>query len=182
MQVLLSKHHHGQSTNRLLCDLRDQGLPVSPGTVAGGLNYLAPLFEPLLRAFYKRQMNERLFHGDETRWEVFVILEGKAGTRWYLWVFRSASVIYYRLEPTRGAGVPEAHFGGPRTGRVILVCDRYSAYKKLARLCSNIILLAFCWAHVRRDFLDAGRSMKELENWALEWKERIGALYHLNHQ
>ncbi len=60
-----------------------------------------------------------------------------------------------------------------------LVCDRYSAYKKLARLAQNI-LLAFCWAHVRRDFLDAGRAFAELEQWALEWKERIGTLYYLN--
>jgi transposase len=44
-----------------------------------------------------------------------------------------------------------------------------------------LILLAFCWAHVRRDYLDAGRSYKELEPWALDWKERIGELYHRNH-
>ena len=64
---------------------------------------------------------------------------------------------------------------------MIIVCDRYSAYKKLARL-SDVILLAFCWAHVRRDFLDAGRGYKDLESWALEWKTRIGELYHCNHQ
>ncbi len=181
VQVLLSKYHYGQPTHRLLHDLRDQRLPVSPGTVAGGLNALAPLFKPLIEALYARQMGERLFHGDETRWEVFVIMEGKAGTRWYLWVFRSASVIYYRLDSSRSAAVPDAHFGGLQAERVILVCDRYSAYKKLARL-SAIILLAFCWAHVRRDFLDVGRSLAELTGWALEWKQRIGALYHLNHQ
>lgn len=181
VQVLLSKYHYGQPTHRLLHDLRDQGLPVSPGTVIGGLNTLAPLFKPLIGALYDRQMGEPLFHGDETRWEVFVVVEGKSGTRWYLWVFRSASVIYYRLDPSRSATIPCAHFGGLQAGRVILVCDRYSAYKKLARL-SEIILLAFCWTHVRRDFLDAGRSMTELTDWALEWKERIGVLYHFNHQ
>ncbi len=63
--------------------------------------------------------------------------------------------------------------------KAIIVCDRYSAYKKLARL-AECILLAFCWAHVRRDFLDAGRCLPELERWALAWKERIGTLYHLN--
>jgi len=31
-------------------------------------------------------------------------------------------------------------------------------------------------------FLDAGRAFTELEVWALEWKERIGTLYHLNKQ
>jgi len=181
VEVLLRKFHYAQPTNRLLADLRDQHLSVSPGTVAGGLQALAPLFEPLMEALYVRQMNEQLFHCDETRWEVFVHLEGKVGSRWYLWVNRSASVIFYILDPSRSAAVPGAHFAGLRSGRVVIVCDRYSAYKKLARL-SEMILLAFCWAHVRRDFLEAGRSIVSLEPWALQWKRRIGELYHLNHQ
>jgi transposase len=124
-------------------------------------------------------MSEQLFHNDETRWEVFVEIEGKVGTRWYLWVTRSPSVVFYCIDPTRSAAVPGAHFAGLQHDQVIIVCDRYSAYKKLARLADNI-LLAFCWAHVRRDFLDAGRAFAELEQWALEWKGRIGTLYHLN--
>jgi len=75
--------------------------------------------------------------------------------------------------------VPGAHFAGLQADTVILVCDRYSAYKKLARLAPRI-LLAFCWAHVRRDFLEAGRAFAELEPWALEWKGHIATLYHLN--
>ena len=180
VEVILGKYRYGQPSNRYLQDLKDQGLPVSPGTLAGGLQALAPLFEPVLEALYCKQMSERLFHNDETRWEVFVEIEGKVGTRWYLWVTRSQSVIFYCIDPSRSAAVPGAHFAGLQAdGKVIIVCDRYSAYKKLARLAANI-LLAFCWAHVRRDFLDAGRAFSELEEWALEWKGRIGTLYHLN--
>ena len=179
VEVLLSKFHYGQPTHRYLEDLSDQGLPVSPGTVAGGLQKLVPLFKPIMDRFHQKQMTETLFHNDETRWEVFVEMEGKVGTRWYLWVTRSQSVIYFILDPRRSADVPGAHFSGLQQEQVIIVCDRYSAYKKLTRL-SNLILLAFCWAHVRRDFLDAGRSYKELEHWALAWKERIGELYHRN--
>jgi len=87
---------------------------------------------------------------------VFEAIEGKVGWRWYLWLTRSASVIYYVIDPSRSAAVPGAHFKGLSQDRVIIVCDRYSAYKKLARLLP-IILLAFCWAHVRRDFLNAGK-------------------------
>ncbi|MCP3870020.1 MAG: transposase [Gammaproteobacteria bacterium] len=47
------------------------------------------------------------------------------------------------------------------------------------RLC-EAILLAFCWAHLCRDYLNAGRGYKALEAWALEWKQNIGALYHYN--
>jgi len=180
VEVILGKYRYGQPSNRHLQDLKDQGLPVSPGTLAGGLQTLSKLFEPVLEALYCKQMSERLFHNDETRWEVFVEIEGKVGTRWYLWVTRSQSVIFYCIDPSRSAAVPGAHFAGLQAdGKVIIVCDRYSAYKKLARLAANI-LLAFCWAHVRRDFLDAGRAFSELEEWALEWKGRIGTLYHLN--
>ena len=179
VEVILSKYCYGQPSNRYLQDLADQGLPVSPGTLAGGLQALAPLFEPVLEALYCKQMSERLFHNDETRWEVFVEIQGKVGTRWYLWVTRSQSVIFYCIDPSRSAAVPGAHFAGLQNDKVIIVCDRYSAYKKLARLADNI-LLAFCWAHVRRDFLDAGRAFAELEHWALEWKAHIGTLYRLN--
>ena len=179
VEVILGKYRYGQPSNRYLQDLSDQGLPISPGTLAGGLQTLAPLFEPVLEALYCKQMSEELFHNDETRWEVFVAIEGKVGTRWYLWVTRSQSVVFYCIDPSRSAAVPGAHFAGLQADKVIIVCDRYSAYKKLARLAANI-LLAFCWAHVRRDFLDAGRAFPELKGWALEWKERIGTLYHLN--
>jgi transposase len=179
VEVLLSKFQYAQPTHRHLEDLGDLALTASPGTVAGGLRAIAPLFEPIMEGFYEKQMTETLFHNDETRWEVFVELEGKVGSRWYLWVTRSASVIFFVLDPSRSAAVPGAHFAGLQNGRAIIVCDRYSAYKKLARL-SDIILLAFCWAHVRRDFLDAACSFKELEPWALEWTQRIAALYHRN--
>lgn len=181
VEVILSKFRYGQPIHRYCQDLRDLGLPVSPGTIADGLQALAPLFQPVVDALYRQQMGERVFHNDETRWEVFEAIDGKAGSRWYLWVTRSASVIYFCIDPSRSAAVPGAHFAGLLGDQVIIVCDRYSAYKKLARLI-GIILLAFCWAHVRRDFLDAGRTLAELESWALDWKARIGELYHLNQQ
>ncbi len=44
------------------------------------------------------------------------------------------------------------------------------------------IVLAFCWAHVRRDFIDAQRGDPELEKWSATWVSRIGHLYQLNDQ
>ena len=61
----------------------------------------------------------------------------------------------------------------------MLVCDRYSAYKSLALECEELIL-AFCWAHVRRDFLKAARSWPALEGWMFTWVVDIRELYHLN--
>ena len=45
-----------------------------------------------------------------------------------------------------------------------------------------IFILAFCWAHVRRDFIKAARSYPDEKEWMLDWVERIGGSYHINNQ
>lgn len=181
VHILLGKFLYAQPLNRILRELRGYGLSLSPGTITGGLHKIAALFTPLKQAWYEHQMSESRFHNDESRWEVFTAVDGKVGHRWYLWVTRSPEVIYYQVAPTRSAAVPMAHFSGLDAAKVIVVCDRYSAYKKLARL-NAAIILAFCWAHVRRDFLAVALNFPTLKEWALEWVAEIGTLYHLNHQ
>jgi len=180
-RVLLDKYLYSRPTHRLCQELEHQGLHLSQGTITDGLQRLKGLFEPLMSVLYERQMTEKLFHGDETRWEVFEEVEGKTGHRWYLWVMQSVSVVYYRMAPGRGADVPKGHFAELRKDllKVVLVCDRYSAYKSLALGCDELIL-AFCWAHVRRDFLKAARSWPELESWMFAWVNDIRELYRLN--
>jgi transposase len=179
--VLLDKYLYGRPTHRFCEALQQHGVPLAQGTLTDGLQRIAVLFEPVMRALYERQMGEKLFHGDETRWEVFAEVAGKTGHRWYLWVTQSASVVFYRMAPGRGADVPKAHFAKLRKDLVdvVLVCDRYSAYKCLAKGHEGLIL-AYCWAHVRRDFLKAARSWPELESWMWAWVDDIRTLYRLN--
>jgi transposase len=179
--VLLDKYLYSRPTHRLCQELEHHGLHLSQGTITDGLQRLKVLVEPLMPVLYERQMTEKLFHGDETRWEVFEEVEGKTGDRWYLWVMQSPSVVYYRMAPGRGADVPKGHFAKLRKDlvEVVLVCDRYSAYKSLAKDCDELIL-AYCWAHVRRDFLKAARSWPELESWMFTWVDDIRELYRFN--
>lgn len=177
--VLLNKFHYSQPTNRLLNQYEELGLPISAGSVTGGLKILKKLFQPVYDALHSQQMTEDRFHNDESGWKVFENIEGKIGNRWWLWVCRSASVVFFQIAPGRGADVPVDHFKDMERQKIIVICDRYSAYKSLAKQLAFIIL-AFCWAHVRRDFLDAARKYPELEEWALCWVEKIGDLYHTN--
>src|SRR5207249_7434501 len=151
------------------------------GPLTEGVQKIAVLFEPVMTTLEERQRSEKLFQGDETRWEVFEEVEGKTGHRWYLWVMQSAAVVLYRMAPGRGADVPKAHCAKRHKDLVdvVVVCDRYSAYKCLAKACDDL-LLAFGWAHVRRDFLKAARSWPELERWMFTWVEGIRELYRLN--
>src|SRR4029450_7424999 len=125
--VLLDKYIYGRPTYRLCAQLKHHGLPLSQGTLTNGLQKIAALFEPVMTKLYERQMREKRFHGDETRWEVFEEVDGKTGYRWYLWVMQSAAVVFYRMAPGRGADVPKAHFAKLHKDLVdvVLVCDRY---------------------------------------------------------
>jgi len=175
--VLLDKYLYGRPSQRLLQDFHDHGLHMSAGTLAGGLQALAPLFEPLDKAFLAKLRTEPHWHADETRWAVFVEVDGKVGHRWYLWVFHSSSVVHYALDATRAAKVIQTELAGVDKG--IISCDRYSGYKRFARLNPGVTL-AYCWAHQRRDFLDLANSYPDETPWAFAWVEAIGELYHLN--
>lgn len=177
VELLLSKYLYAQPTNRLLQSWATLGLNLSQGTIIGGLKPMGPLFTPVVQALRERQLTEGYCHADETGWKVFEAIEGKVGYRWYLWVIRSASAIVYVMAPGRSASVPMEYFSRLLV-QTILVCDRYSAYKKFARTIG--VLLAFCWAHVRRDYIELARGYPPLQAWAMGWVERIGTLYHLN--
>jgi transposase len=176
-QVLLDKFAYGRPSQRLVLDLAAHGLQMSPGTLAGGLQAIAPLFEPIAQALMARLRSEQHLHADETRWAVFMDIEGKVGHRWYLWVFHARSVVHYVLDPVRSSQVVTDELAGIK--QAILNCDRYSAYKKFARLHPGVVL-AFCWAHQRRDFLELAHSYPACEPWAFEWVDAIGELYRLN--
>ena len=65
----------------------------------------------------------------------------------------------------------------------ILNVDRYSAYKALANL--GLLVLSFCWAHVRRDFTDIAKKYPEnikLVGWAEKWLLKIAGLYRINNK
>src|SRR5208283_552970 len=64
--------------------------------------------------------------------------------------------------------------------RGVLMVDRYSAYKAMIWVKDGVIVLAFCWAHVRRDFIRVGKGWPKLKTWALEWLRRIRVLYRVN--
>ena len=52
----------------------------------------------------------------------------------------------------------------------------------MAQVKSGVVILVFCWAHVRRDFIAVGKGWPELTDWAITWLRRIRDLYHLNRQ
>ena len=178
VEILLDKYFSYRPTERLLASWRLLGLDLAPGTVNEGLPRLEVLLRPIYEALKERNPQGDLHQGDETRWRVFVVLEGKEGYGWWLWVVLGPDTVIYLLDPSRSHTVPENHYRAESRG--VLVVDRYTAYKAMSWVKDGVLVLAFCWSHVRRDFIRVGKGWPKLKTWALEWLRRIRVLYRLN--
>jgi transposase len=180
VMILQHKFEFFQPLHRIIAELRSHALQLPAGTITGGMQKLVPLFQPLYELLVEHNRAAEHWHCDETRWRVFVHLADKAGFVWYLWVFATKESIVFVLDPTRAHDVPETHFGDAAQG--IINVDRYSAYKAMAQVKAGQLVLAFCWAHVRRDFLAVLTGWPELLDWAWSWVEEIATLYRRNDQ
>jgi len=201
VDILVSKFMSHLPVNRQLFEMVQAGVDIRAGAVFGGLkkiysDYLEPLHEALI-------IDLRLaghWHADETRWRMFL---HECKTLWYMWAYRSADIVVFVLDPTRAAAVPlktlfdldpediganglqleTAPVETAPERRKIMTVDRYSAYKTLMRY--GLVLLAYCWAHVRRDFIDITKKYPGnpvLCQWAEAWVLKIANLYQINHK
>jgi transposase len=136
------------------------------------------LLEPIYQAICDKNKLEDRWNADETGWLVQEKVEGKDTTRWYIWVFKTALTVVYRLSSTRSAETLFDHLGGVDG---TISCDRFSAYKRFVDETSGNISLSFCWAHVRRDYIRVGQSYPEHREWAITVVEvEIRLLYKLH--
>jgi transposase len=176
--VLLDKYALGRPTYRLLAQWRLHGLDLALGTLTDGLRRVLPLLEPFDEALRAHSRRQQHWQGDETRWHVFASTEGKVGYQWWLWLVLSAEVAVFTLAAGRSHDIPEGLLGDDARG--ILNADRYAAYPALKQVKAGQVILALCWAHQRRDFIEVERGRPELNAWASAWLARIGTLYRLN--
>ncbi len=177
VHILAEKFLFQRPMSRILQTLTMEDFYVSQGTITGGLEKIKDMVYPLYTKILERSRSARHWHMDETRWMMFVVVDGKIGYRWWFWVVVTNDTVAYILDPSRSASVPKDHLGENPKG--IISADRYSVYKSLI---SEDLLVAFCWGHVRRDFVRIYDTRKKLCSWAQEWINRINELFHLNNE
>jgi transposase len=105
VHVLLDKFASYRATANLIEQLKAYDLALPPGTVTQGLKRLTPLLDPIYQALLERNGRSVYRQADETRWPVFVEVEGKKGHRWWLWASgRRHGRVSHRAQPRpRGA-------------------------------------------------------------------------------
>jgi len=174
VRLLMEKFLFQRPLHRVRKVLALEGLSVSQGTLTGGVQQIGELLQPVYTRILERSRTAQHWKMDETRWLVFEEVEGKKGYRWWLWVVITDDTVVFLLEPTRSAQVPRDHLGDNPEG--IINADRYSVYKALGLK----ILVAFCWSHVRRDFIRVRDGYRTLRRWGEAWVTRINELFALN--
>ena len=167
--------------NAVAAWLSERGLAISPGTLADSVKRFLPLFEPIAEAILAHQNRATVRHADETSWRVQEFRGEERSSRAWLWTSVSSDAVYFHIDPSRSAEAAYKLFAGTVLDTVI-VCDRYSAYKKLARLLAGLVILAWCWSHMRRDFIDCAAGQERLTQWCQGWIEHIAGLYRLNEE
>ena len=124
--------------HRVAAWMSGQGLPISPGTLANSLKRFVPLFEPVADAILAHQNEATLRHADETGWRVQELRGEDRSSRAWLWTSVSSDAVSFHIDPSRSAEAAQKLFSEALLDTVI-VCDRYSAYKRLARLREGLV-------------------------------------------
>jgi transposase len=183
IQVLLDKYAYGMPLSRQISRMASEGLNISNGVLNDGLSRLGPMLRPLYDLMMERIAYEKLVHADETGWwnwaSSYYSEDNGDKARQWLWGFFSALYHIFVIDPSRGSKVVKKTLGqGPgQTIVPIIFCDRYKAYQS----CGNTT--AFCWAHVRRDFIKLKIKYPQnqaLITWAETWLSLINDLYVLH--
>jgi hypothetical protein len=178
----------GRSMNSLVTGLARQGADISPATLAGTCAQAGALLVPLAEAVIARSRGSWHLHADETTWRVFAPREGSGPAKWWLWVFVGPDSVCFVMDPSRSGAVLARHAGidektgqltgggdGPR--RLVISSDFYAVYQSAGKKADGLVNL-FCWAHVRRHFVRAGKANPlQLKHWTQAWLDRIKDLY-----
>ena len=180
MHLLLEKFHLQRPMHRTIEQLRLLGLSLAPGTIADGLKRIEPLLTPIYEAIRLTTCSRRTFkrtkHDGKFSWKK----PGKSGIAGGCGCSQAKTRSFMCSIPSRSHDVPQSHF--PDDVQGVMMVDRYSGYKAMQQVKEGSLVLAFCWAHVRRDFVRVGKGYPELRRGLLQWLSRIRELYRLNRE
>jgi len=183
--VVVAKFVLGLPITRVCAALSMQGAGFAPSSLVGALQSLAPLLAPLADAIRARNVTSPHLHMDETSWKVFEVLAGKAGYRWWCWIFVGDDTTAFVIKPGKGADVAAEHLGIdldaetpmlPGGARLLASSDFATCYQRLGREVSGFVNI-YCWAYIRRYFIRAGDAHVILKAWADAWVCLIAELF-----
>lgn len=177
--VLVSRYADHLPLYRQSQILARQGIEIGREVLADWAGTGAMECVPVVRRMREILLTSARLFVDETTMPVLDPGRGKTkkGYAWAIarddrpWGGTDPPAVVFHYAPGRGAQHAKALLAGYRG---TLQCDGYGAYKTLAAADGGITL-AFCWSHVRREFIELAKG--KTAPIATETLQRIAALY-----
>jgi transposase len=154
--VMSQKYVDSQPLYRQEQQFARLGLALSRQTLANWMIYGAEEWLIRLTDRMRSQLLEKdIVHADETTLQVLREPGKSAESQSYMWLYRTGRmdmpIVLYEYRPSRGGEHPRNFLAGFKG---YLHVDGYSGYHKVSG-----VTLVGCWAHARREFTDALKSM-----------------------
>jgi transposase len=151
--VAMSKYCDHLPLERQVRMMAREGLVVTGQTLWDQIEQLTWLVESAMPRLHAHVLGHPVVGGDETTWQLMGKKPGQ-GKSWYVWVLRVETAVYYAIKDGRSFKSAEALLA---TFAGVLMCDGYVVYQSLS-LAYKSVVLAHCWAHVRREFVEIEKS------------------------
>lgn len=168
-EVLLSKYVNHQPLSRQQKNFSRLGVSLSVSTMVGWVEGAVERLSPIVGRLRESIIQSPIAFSDDT--PMPVLQKGKKGGihRGYMWVYSEGRrAVVFDYTSGRGQEGPKAFLSGFRG---YLHSDAYSVYETLHG--EGVVKPAFCWAHVRRKFVDALRGRDERARRAVQWCDRL---------
>lgn len=156
--LMTQKFVMGSPLYRQEQELRRQGIPLSRQTMSNWMLWAAEhLLTPVYDQLHEELLKRDVLHADETTLQVLHEPGKTAQSKSYMWLYRTSGdtdrpIVLYEYQSGRGACHPETFLAGFKG---YLHADGYSGYHNLP----EEITVAGCWAHARRKFDEAVKSL-----------------------
>lgn len=164
--VLVSKHcDHLPLYRQERIYATRQGVNLPRQTLARWVELAADWLQPLYQALRSGVLAGGYVQVDETPVKYLDPGGGKTATGWLWTASRPDGDVIFQWETSRAATCVASLLPADFTGT--LQCDGYGAYPVFARTHPRPVVLAGCWAHVRRKFHEARGQSPRLTAWFL---------------
>jgi transposase len=178
--VLVSRYADHLPLYRQSQILARQGIEIGRDTLASWVGVAANELKPVVARLREILLGSARLFADETTMPVLEPGRGrtKKGYAWAIarddrpWGGSDPPAVVFRYAPGRGREHAKKLLGDYAG---LLQCDGYAAYKSVSSSQAGGPTLAFCWAHVRREFYDLSKG--GAAPIATEALRRIAALY-----
>lgn len=151
VEVAVGKYLDHLPLERQVRMMGREGLAIDSQTLWDQIEALARVLGPAEKALRQRVLAAPVLGADETWWRLMAGKHSKGSKRWWAWALATAGAVSYRILPSRSKDAAQQVLGGYRG---LVMADGYGAYQALARDDPGFVL-AHCWSHVRRKYLEA---------------------------